>query len=108
MREGRTGRVLHVYRSMFAFLYNRKIVENGGVFVTYARSLVSTAPKGASSKAKLGQGLNPDRFAAAPVVNAGANGRPDGRIHRRVSVTRGAYKGYAGVVKDVTDRKSVV
>jgi transcription elongation factor SPT5 len=102
MREGRTGRVLHVYRSMFAFLYNRKIVENGGVFVAYARSLTSTAPKG--NKAKPGSGLNPDRFGVTPTPQAqtSVSFRPDGRIHRKVSVTRGAYKGYAGVIKDVT------
>lgn len=34
----------------------------------------------------------------APIVG----GRPDGRIHRNVLVTRGAYKGYSGVIKDIT------
>lgn len=95
--------MLHVYRSLFAFLHNRDYPENGGVFVVHARSLTSTAPKG--HKVKPGQGLNPDRFGVAPmpqVQSSGGSGRPDGRIHRKVSVTKGAYKGYAGVIKDVT------
>lgn len=103
MREGRKGKVLHVYRSIFAFLFNRDIAENGGVFVTYARSLSSTAPKGAAARPKSHQ-LNPDLFGKAPMPppQAGASLRRDGRIHRKVSVTKGAFKGYAGVIKDVT------
>ena len=103
MREGRKGKVLHVYRSIFAFLFNRDITENGGVFVTYARSLSSTAPKGAAARPKSHQ-LNPDLFGKAPMPppQAGASMRRDGRIHRKVSVTKGAFKGYAGVIKDVT------
>ena len=48
--QGRKGRVLHTYQSFFAFLHNRDYSENGGVFVTRARSLVSLAPKGGLMK----------------------------------------------------------
>lgn len=87
---------------MFAFLFDRKITENGGVFVAYARNLSSTAPKG--MKAKPGTTLNPELFGQAQQQQqqSGGGGRPDGRIHRKVSVTRGAWKAYSGVVKDVT------
>lgn len=87
---------------MFAFLFDRKITDNGGVFVAYARNLSSTAPKG--MKAKPGTTLNPERFGVAPTPQQqqSTSSRPDGRIHRKVSVTRGAWKGYVGVVKDVT------
>lgn len=69
--------------------------------MSYARNLTSTAPRG--HKAKPGTTLNPELFGVAQVPQqASNNGRPDGRIHRKVSVTKGAWKGYAGVVKDVT------
>ena len=89
---------------MFAFLHNREIPENSGVFVVYARNLVSTAPKGNTGKPKLGTTLNPDRFAPPTGQVDGIAGRPrrDGRIERRVQVTRGAHKGYSGFIKDIT------
>ncbi|BGP17756.1 hypothetical protein JCM10213_005338 [Rhodosporidiobolus nylandii] len=100
----RRGRVLHVYRSMFAFLHSRDIVENGGVFVCYARNLESTAPR--ANKPKVGMGMNPERMGMAPMaqpqVQTGVSFRPDGRINRRVAVTMGTYKGHAGIIKDVT------
>jgi transcription elongation factor SPT5 len=89
---------------MFAFMHNRDYQENGGVFVSYARSLVSTAPKG--HKIQPGTGMNPDRggMAPPPVPQASAGaGRPDGRINRKVAVTKGTYKGYIGRVKDVSN-----
>lgn len=85
---------------MFAFLFDRKVTENGGVFVAYARNLSSTAPKG--MKAKPGTTLNPELFGVAQAPQQPMGGRPDGRIHRKVSVTRGAWKSYVGVIKDVT------
>jgi transcription elongation factor SPT5 len=98
--DGRKGRVLHVHRGIYAFLHDRKLVEDGGVFVVRARQLVSDTPKGSK---QVGQGLNPERFAApAPVINAGSNMRADGRIHRKVAITRGNHKGYSGIIKDVT------
>ncbi|SCV70406.1 BQ2448_1800 [Microbotryum intermedium] len=101
VRDGLKGRVLHVYRGVFAFLYNREYAENGGVFVTYARSLVSTAPKAKTTRP--GMGLNPDLFAvpAAPQATVNLSNRPDGRIHRRVAIAKGGLKGNVGVIKDV-------
>ncbi|GAA5888624.1 hypothetical protein JCM6882_009024 [Rhodosporidiobolus microsporus] len=106
----RRGRVLHVYRSMYAFLHSRDIVENGGVFVCYARNLESTAPR--ANKPKMGTGMNPDRMGMAPVpqpqVQTGVSFRPDGRINRRIAVTQGTYKGHAGIIKDVTGNQARV
>lgn len=105
-RDGRTGRILHIHRSMFAFLHNREITENGGVFVAYARSLVSTAPKGNTGKPKMGTGLNPALFGVAQnnAMDMGVAGKPrrDGRIDRRVAIIRGRHKGNSAFVKDVT------
>ncbi|KAI6123368.1 hypothetical protein EV401DRAFT_1277655 [Pisolithus croceorrhizus] len=43
--ENRKGRVLHIHQSFLAFLHNRDVPENGGVFVTRCRSLALLTPK---------------------------------------------------------------
>ncbi|GAA5864685.1 hypothetical protein JCM8547_008270 [Rhodosporidiobolus lusitaniae] len=107
----RRGKVLHVYRSMYAFLHSRDLTENGGVFVCHARQLESTAPRGVN-KPKLSSGMNPERMGAPPLpqtqVQTGVSFRPDGRINRRVAVTMGTYKGHAGIIKDVTGNQARV
>lgn len=106
--QGRKGQVLHIHQSHFAFLYNRELTENGGVFVTRARSLTSVAPKnmlkptGATDLSK----MNPSVGGAVPVggfVGSGAMGRGprDRHIGVRVVVTAGTFKGYIGIIKDV-------
>ncbi|GAA5983869.1 hypothetical protein JCM11641_006402 [Rhodosporidiobolus odoratus] len=106
----RRGRVLHVYRSMYAFLHSRDLVENSGVFVCHARHLESTAPR--ANKPKMGTGMNPERMGMVgmpqPQVQTGVSFRPDGRINRRVAVTQGTYKGHAGIIKDVTGNQARV
>ncbi|KAG8770040.1 transcription elongation factor spt5 [Ceratobasidium sp. 428] len=47
------GQVLHIHQSTSAFLHNHDIAENGSVFVTHARSLVSVAPKEAGAAVDL-------------------------------------------------------
>ncbi|BGP41488.1 transcription elongation factor spt5 [Rhodotorula kratochvilovae] len=106
----RRGKVLHVYRSLFVFLHARDVLENGGVFVAYARNLESTAPR--PNKPKVGMGMNPAMMGGPgmpqPQVQTGATFRPDGRINRRVAVTRGTYKGNVGMIKDVTGQQARV
>ncbi|KAH7910380.1 hypothetical protein BJ138DRAFT_1114128 [Hygrophoropsis aurantiaca] len=104
--EGRKGRVLHVHQSFFAFLHNRDVAENGGVFVTRARSLTSLAPKGNLLKTGTDLGkMNPAVAGGAPtggMVGSGAMGRGprDRDIGVIVWVVKGQYKGYTGAVKD--------
>ncbi|KAI8989014.1 transcription elongation factor Spt5 [Trametes punicea] len=103
--EGRKGRVLHTHQSFFAFLHNRDYAENGGVFVTRARSLVSLAPKG--NIMKLG---NTDLSKMNPALSGGAGGMVgSGNIGRgprdrligvSVMVIKGPSKGYVGTIKD--------
>ncbi|THH21383.1 hypothetical protein EW146_g130 [Bondarzewia mesenterica] len=99
--EGRKGRVLHTHQSFFAFLYNRDIAENGGVFVTRARSLASLAPKGNILKpgtdlSKMNPALN------GGMVGSGNIGRGprDRLIGVTVTVVKGPFKGYVGTIKD--------
>ncbi|BGP33448.1 transcription elongation factor spt5 [Rhodotorula toruloides] len=121
--NGRRGKVLHVYRSLYAFLHSRDVPENGGVFVAYSRNLESTAPRpnkpkiGTGFGGGIGSGMNPERAAMLgingapqqqPQVATGVSFRPDGRINRRVAVTKGTYKGNAGIIKDVTGNQARV
>ncbi|KAI0672145.1 transcription elongation factor Spt5 [Trametes maxima] len=103
--EGRKGRVLHTHQSFFAFLHNREYAENGGVFVTRARSLASLAPKG--NILKLG---NTDLSKMNPALSGGAGGMVgSGNIGRgprdrligvTITVIKGPNKGYVGTIKD--------
>ncbi|KAJ7132900.1 transcription elongation factor Spt5 [Mycena crocata] len=103
--EGRKGRVLHIHQAFFAFLHNRDIVENGGVFVTRARSLVSLAPKGSLAKgpamdlSKMNPALMPP---TGGMVGSGSMGRGprDRLIGVTVTIVKGPYKGYVGAIKD--------
>ena len=96
---------MHIHQSFFAFLHNRDIVENGGVFVTRARSLASLAPKGNLAKAG---GLDLSKMnptVASPtggMVGSGNMGRGprDRLIGVTVMVIKGAHKGYVGAIKD--------
>ncbi|KAF5313474.1 hypothetical protein D9611_008618 [Ephemerocybe angulata] len=102
--EGRKGRVLHTHQSFFAFLHNRDITENGGVFVTRARSLASQAPKGGNAF-KAGADLskmNPAIAQPGGMVGSGAMGRGprDRHIGLTVTVVKGPHKGYVGRIKD--------
>lgn len=108
-REGRTGRVLHIYRSLFAFLHDREIVENGGVFVAYTRYITAVAPKGTKPVTP-----GPDLTKMNPIMsgvmapppipqNGHANSRQRDPIEnlREVVITKGPYKGHKGNIKDV-------
>ncbi|KAK7460942.1 transcription elongation factor spt5 [Stygiomarasmius scandens] len=102
--EGRKGRVLHIHQSFYAFLHNRDITENGGVFVTRARSLASLAPK--SSPLKLAPGadlskMNPAMQPQGGMVGSGMTRGPrDRHIGLSVLVIKGPHKGYQGIIKD--------
>lgn len=98
--------MLHTHQSFFAFLFNREYNENGGVFVTRARSLVSVAPKG--NLMKLGatdlSKMNPAMSGGAQggMVGSGNIGRGprDRLIGVQVQIVKGTQKGYVGIIKD--------
>ncbi|KAF8452579.1 hypothetical protein L210DRAFT_3437059 [Boletus edulis BED1] len=103
--ETRKGRVLHIHQSFFAFLHNRDVPENGGVFVTRARSLASLAPKGNLVKPGTDLGkMNPHVAGGATtggmVGSAMARGPRDRDIGALVTVVKGPQKGYVGIIKD--------
>jgi transcription elongation factor SPT5 len=93
-----------VHQSFFAFLHNREIIENGGVFVTRARSLVSLAPKGniirpGTDLSKMNPALSGG--ATGGMVGSGmGRGIRDRLIGVTVTVVKGSQKGYVGTIKD--------
>lgn len=100
--KNRKGQVLHIHQAFYAFLHNRDIVENGGVFVTRCRSLASLAPKG--SILKPGQDLskmNPAVGAPMGGMVGSGRGPRDRDIGLTVVIVKGQQKGYVGTIKDV-------
>jgi transcription elongation factor SPT5 len=84
-------------------------VENGGVFVTRCRSLVSLAPRGAIGARPGAPGLDLSKMnpavgggAVGGVVGSGAmtRGPKDRLIGTHIVVVKGEYKGYLGTIKD--------
>jgi len=107
--DGRRGRVLHIYRSMYAFLHSHDTTENGGVFVTNARNLVSVAPKGSKKDPALLDltKMNPEMAnrppVGGPVVAAGLGQRfkRDEDIGKLCYIIKGPNKGLQGIIKDI-------
>ncbi|OAV91011.1 hypothetical protein PTTG_04800 [Puccinia triticina 1-1 BBBD Race 1] len=107
--DGRQGRVLHIYRSMYAFLHSHDTPETGGVFVTNARNLVSVAPKGSkkdTSALDLTK-MNPEMANRPPVGGAmvaaglGQRFKRDEDIGKLCYIIKGPNKGLQGIIKDI-------
>ena len=106
--ELRQGTILHVHRS-YAFLYNRELNENFGVFVARTMNIAKVAAKG--GRVNAGPDLNkmnpamqrrtgPGVMAPPPTVRSGGFDRTIGQT---VVVRQGPYKGLLGIIKDTTD-----
>jgi len=111
--ELRQGSILHIHR-LFAFLYNRELNENLGVFVARTSNLATVAAKGA--RINTGPDLNkmnpaiqrrtgPGMMPPPPVVRTGGFDRAIGQT---VIVRQGPYKGLLGIIKDTTDTNARV
>lgn len=105
LHQGRKGRVLHLHQSFFAFLHNRDVAENGGIFVTRARALASLVPKSSIIRPGVDTTkMNPDLAGGANggMVGSGNMGRGprDRVVGSNVTVVKGTYKGINGIVKD--------
>jgi transcription elongation factor SPT5 len=104
LAQSRKGRLVHVHQSFFAFLHNRDIAENGGVFVTRVRSLASVVPKGSVVKTSMDTTkMNPAMTggaAAGGMVGSMMRGPRDRLQGVNVTVIKGPHKGYIGIIKD--------
>ena len=56
---------------------------------------------GAMNPERAGMLMGPPQ-APTPNAQTGPSFRPDGRIHRKVGIIQGTYKGNMGIIKDVT------
>ena len=110
--ELRQGSILHIHRS-FAFLYNRELNENLGVFVARTMNLATIAAKGArintgpdlnkmnpAVQRRMGPGGGGMVMPPPPVIRSGGFDRAIGQT---VIVRQGPYKGLLGIIKDTTD-----
>jgi transcription elongation factor SPT5 len=111
--ELRQGSILHIHR-LFAFLYNRELNENLGVFVARTSNLATVAAKGA--RINTGPDLNkmnpalqrrtgPGMMPPPPVMRTAGFDRAIGQT---VIVRQGPYKGLLGIIKDTTDTNARV
>lgn len=109
--EGRTGVILHIYRSTL-FLHNKGLQENLGVFVSSIGNVTTVAVKGARvdlHKTEPRQQQQRDNRGSMrpPMIRQG--GGRDRIIGKIVTIGRGSqYKGMKGVVKDTTDSEARV
>ncbi|KAJ3075374.1 transcription elongation factor spt5 [Podochytrium sp. JEL0797] len=104
---GRRGAVIHIFRT-FVFIKSREVMEHGGLFVTRPNGVELLGTHGA---------VNPSGGFARPFPAGGASrggggggggrggfggGRRDPLINATVTIVGGPYKGYLGIVKDMT------
>jgi transcription elongation factor SPT5 len=97
---------MHIHQAIYAFLHNREIVQDGGIFVARCRSLAPIAPKGAPKPGGM------DLTKMNPAVAGGVGGAPsmsrgprDKLIGVIIKIIKGTQKGYQGVIKDVNGQQ---
>ncbi|KAJ3125912.1 transcription elongation factor spt5 [Nowakowskiella sp. JEL0407] len=91
--------ILYVHKT-FVFLRSREVLENSGVLVSKT-SMVSSLKGGNVQRNGHGNGDTFDRGGRGR--GRGGRGGFNRIISRNVQITAGPYKGYMGIVKDVSD-----
>ncbi|KAI8894347.1 hypothetical protein BC833DRAFT_605194 [Globomyces pollinis-pini] len=98
--------VLHIYRS-FVYLKSKDVIENGGVFVTKSSNVaILTAKMSSNSNNMPANQIVQSSFGSrggARGGRGGGRGFRDPLRGKTVTVVGGPYKGYLGIVKDVTE-----
>ena len=93
--------MLHIHQAFYAFLHNRDITQNGGIFVARCRSLEPIAPKGGTKAAVDLSKMNPALLNAQGGAPSMSRGPRDRLIGVNVVIVKGPQKGYLGTIKDV-------
>ena len=99
--QNRRGVVLHIHQAFYAFLHNRDIPQNGGIFVARCRSLEPIAPKGGTKAAVDLSKMNPALLNAQGGAPSMSRGPRDRLVGVNVVIVKGPQKGYLGAIKDV-------
>lgn len=98
----RRGEVIHIHQGYTAFLRNRDVAQNGGIFVTRCRSLEPIAPKGGiKTTAPDLTKMNPALASAQGGAPSMTRGPRDRLVGVLVVVVKGPNKGFIGTIKDV-------
>lgn len=106
--ERREGTILRIYHQ-FAFLQNRELTENLGIFVNRVHHLMTVQTKNARDERGLDLSkMNPNAAAGAPMSMAPPPARSNFNARRilgqKVAIGAGSsYKGLKGTVRDVND-----
>ncbi|KAG4306123.1 hypothetical protein PORY_000111 [Pneumocystis oryctolagi] len=103
--------IIHIIHE-YAFLYDREVTENNGVFVTKTKNLATITAKGSRITSS---GPNLSRMNPAlqrPTINSIQSiprfiGR-DKAIGETVNICLGPYKGLLGIIKDATETSARV
>jgi len=114
---GKDGEVKHLYRGN-CFIYNRKHIDSGGMFVARARHLslagsnsgaiasniVPMSPRIAQSPQRNDGGSTPGRGTPGkgPGASAQRSQRDTKMIGQTIRIIKGPYKGHIGIVRDAT------
>jgi transcription elongation factor SPT5 len=100
--KGREAVVKQIYR-VFLFCHARDLLENGGIFVVRAKQceLRGVIKDGAMRPPSAQQGKKTLGFIYRKRTN-----HP--MLNKTVRITKGPYKGYLGIIKDVTDTQARV
>lgn len=100
----RQSQVLHIYRT-FVYCHSRDFNENGGVFVTKNSNVALMTAQGNGSNQMYN---NQARMVTAPTSRRGYNSFKDPLMGKTVTINGGPFKGYLGIVKDVSETQARV
>ncbi|XP_015790153.1 transcription elongation factor SPT5-like [Tetranychus urticae] len=110
--SGRKGEIRHLYRN-YAFIHDRLLMENGGIFVCKTRNIQLSGGSRSTSVVSTGRGPAPfmSPRLSSP-AHSGGGKRPFGAtkggrdrsdldlIGKTIKIIQGPYKGHIGIVKD--------
>ncbi|KTW26388.1 hypothetical protein T552_02870 [Pneumocystis carinii B80] len=108
--RNRQWNVIHIIHE-YAFLYDREVTENNGVFITKTKNLTTVTVKGSRTTSG-GPDLNKMNPALQRPINSAQTvprfiGK-DKAVGETVNIRLGPYKGLLGIVKDTTETSARV
>jgi len=99
--KGNQGIIKHIFKN-YLFIHSPNYKSNGGIFVTTARHcLIMGVSKNQTMGGVHGKNATPKTRIHAPSRQR-INVRNDANLHKQVTIIEGNWRGYVGVVKDVS------
>jgi transcription elongation factor SPT5 len=98
--KGNQGIIKHIFKN-YLFIHSPNYKANSGIFVTTARHcLIMGTSKNQTMGGVHGKNVSKNRISAP--TRQRANNRNDVLLHKQVTITQGNWRGYVGIVKDVS------